>query len=297
MVAFAGGISIPGWSRVYAGKVRDMYVPIDNQWHDGNDTMLVVASDRLSVQDRVVPSTIPGKGELLTQLTLHWFDELNGIVPNHLASVSVPEEVAGRAMIVRRLRMYPVECSVAGYMTDVMLADYRATGKVCGVELPAGLREGDQLPSPIFLPARKGSVESNDIDITFDEFAYIVGLDVARSIRSIAIRIYNEGHRKCAQAGIILAQCKVEFGSSADPGDVEIVLADEVLTPDSATMWLAQDYEPGKAQVAMGKQFIRHWLTRCGWDRDSGTPPPPLPPHLVATVKKRYETVFAMLAG
>ncbi|USR79582.1 phosphoribosylaminoimidazolesuccinocarboxamide synthase [Arcanobacterium pinnipediorum] len=297
MSGFAGGISIPGWSRIYAGKVRDMYIPIDQQWHDGHDTMLIVASDRISVQDRVIPSIIPGKGQLQTALTMWWFNQLDDIVPNHLSTMKVPDEVRGRAMIVQRLRMYPVECSVVGYMTAALYDEYQRTGSINGVELPQGLREGDKLPSPLFLPARKGAVQANDIDISFEDFAYIVGLELARAMRSISIDIYLRGHEMCARSGIVLADCKLEFGSSADAGDEEIVLADEVLTPDSATMWLAQDYAPGKPQIVMGKQFIGHWLRKCGWDRDAGTPPPPLPRHLVTTVKKRYETVYSMLTG
>ncbi|QJC21236.1 phosphoribosylaminoimidazolesuccinocarboxamide synthase [Arcanobacterium buesumense] len=297
MVAFAGGVSIPGWSRIYAGKVRDMYIPIDQQWHAGTETMLVVASDRISIRDRVVPTIIPDKGEMLTKLTLWWFDQLKDIVATHVTPAQVPAEVAGRAMIVRRLRMYPVECAVAGYLTDTMLAEYHTNGTVNGIRLPAGLQEGDQLPRPLFLPARKGAVEADDVDITFEEFAYIVGLDVARTIRSISLDTYERGHEICAQAGIILASCKLEFGSSADAGDDSVVLADEVLTPDSATLWLTDDYAPGRAQTAMGKQFVRRWLLNTGWDRDSGNPPPPLPQHLVNATQERYRTVVRMLTG
>ncbi|WP_216380268.1 phosphoribosylaminoimidazolesuccinocarboxamide synthase [Arcanobacterium phocae] len=295
MKPVAGSTSIPGWSRIYAGKVHDMYIPVDQQWHDGNETMLVVASDRISVQDRVVPTTIPGKGELLTKLAMWWFERLNDIVHNHLTGSQVPAEVAGRAMIVRRLRMYPVECTVAGYMTDTMLDEYQKTGTVNGIELPAGLREGDRLPSPIFLPARKGAVEADDVDITFDEFSYIVGVDPARLIRRISLAIYERGHDVYMEAGIVLATCKLEFGSSADAGDDEIILADEVLTPDSATLWLKDDYVPGRSQTAMGKQFVRRWLASTGWDRNAGTPPPPLPHHLVTATLERYQTVVKML--
>lgn len=297
MAAFAGGISIPGWSRIYAGKVRDMYIPIDQQWHAGVETMLVVASDRISVRDRVVPTIIPDKGELLTTLALWWFERLEDIVHTHVTNARVPAEVAGRAMIVRRLRMYPIERTVAGYMTDSLFSDYTANGSVNGIDLPAGLREGDRLPSPIFLPARKGAVGADDVDITFDDFAYVVGVDVARHIRATAIDIYNRGHEYCERAGIVLAACKLEFGRSTDAGDDVIVLGDEALTPDSSTMWLAADYEPGRSQTSMGKQFVRRWLMNSGWDRDAGTPPPPLPQHLVDATRERYRTVVDLLTS
>lgn len=297
MLGFPGAASIDGWAHVYSGKVRDLYVPTDQTWHSGPESLLVVASDRISIRDRVVPTPIPGKGELLTGLTVQWFDQLAPVIPNHLISTDVPEAVAGRAMIVRKLEMYPLECMVAGYLTDSMAAEYAKEGAVNGVKLPAGLSVGDQLPQPIFLPAFKGTRGLNDVDVTFDAVVDLVGSDIARELRARSIEIYKIGHRLSERAGLVLAACKLEFGRPVDSGDETVVLADEVLTPDSSTFWLAGEHGAGRAPVAMGKQFVRQWIESSGWNRERGAPPPALPGEIVDATVERYRTVCEMLSG
>ncbi|MFY9262381.1 MAG: phosphoribosylaminoimidazolesuccinocarboxamide synthase [Actinomycetaceae bacterium] len=289
--AYIGRKPIPGWNLIYSGKVHDLYVPASQRWHAGAQTLLIVATDRISIADRVVPSLIPGKGKILTELAEWWFKRLENIVQTHVVSTDVPPEVAGRAFIVRQLQMYPVECTVAGYMTASMMEQYKKTAAVNGISLPGGLREGDKLPFPIFLPARKGAVGQNDEDITFAQMEKIVGPGRARLLRQCAIDIYNYGHKVYYDAGIMLAAAKMEFGAPVDAGDEVVVLADEVLTPDCAVLWLAEDFRRGRKQTQMGKEYMRQWVENSGWDRDQGTPPPTLPQEIINTTYSRYRKV------
>lgn len=297
MIGYKGAAPIAGWSHVHSGKVRDLYVPSDPSWHAGAESLLMVSSDRISVYDRVLPSTIPGKGAILTQLSVWWQRQLNGIVGTQLLDLPVPEEVADRAVVVRLLQMYGVECFVAGYLTDSMNEEYRETGSVNGVKLPRGLKEGDRLPEPVFLPSFKGLSGTRDVDVTFEDVAHRYGEEVARLLRRTSFEIYNYGATICERAGIILAANKMEFGYPADAGDETIVLADEVLTPDCATFWLAEDFVPGAKQMSLGKEFVRKSLREAGWETSSHLTPPQLSAEIVSATLDRYERVSRALQG
>ncbi|WP_415856961.1 phosphoribosylaminoimidazolesuccinocarboxamide synthase, partial [Sinomonas sp. G460-2] len=270
---------LEGWRHVYSGKVRDLYEPIDGP----ADQVLVVASDRISAYDFVLSSTIPDKGRVLTQLSLWWFEQLN--VPNHVlgstADDGVPAEVVGRAMICRRLEMYPVECIARGYLTGSGLAEYRERGTVCEIPLPPGLVDGSRLPAAIFTPSAKAEVGEHDENITYEDVTGMVGDDAAARLRDLTLEVYREAERIARERGIILADTKVEFG--VDPTTGYITLGDEVLTPDSSRFWDVDRWEPGKAQPSFDKQFVRDWLTSpaSGWDRASGEQPPALPADVV----------------
>ena len=285
---------IPGWRHTYTGKVRDLYEPIEA--HPRGDVMLVVASDRISAYDWVLPTQIPGKGTVLTALTLWWFDRLRDVVPDHTVEAEVPDEVAGRAMICQRLDMFPVECVARGYLTGSGLVEYRATGSVCGVELPAGLVDGSRLPVPIFTPATKAEVGEHDENVTLDAVAALIGRKDAEALRHLTLAVYGLAHGIAADRGIILADTKFEFGRSADGG---IVLADEVLTPDSSRFWPADTWEPGHAQPSYDKQFVRDWLTSpaSGWDKNGDSPPPALPDDVVNKTRQRYLEAYDRLVG
>jgi phosphoribosylaminoimidazole-succinocarboxamide synthase len=284
--------AIPGWRHVYTGKVRDLYQPVEP--HPRGDVMLVVASDRISAYDWVLPTEIPGKGAVLTALTLWWFDRLRDIVPDHTVEAEVPAEVAGRAMICERLDMFPVECVARGYLTGSGLVEYRASGSVCGVALPAGLVDGSRLPTPIFTPATKADVGEHDENVTLDAVAAIIGREDAEALRGLTLAVYGRAHEIAADRGIILADTKFEFGRSATG---QIVLADEVLTPDSSRFWPMSEWEPGHARPSYDKQFVRDWLTspESGWDRHGDTPPPPLPDDVVAKTRARYLEAYDRL--
>jgi phosphoribosylaminoimidazole-succinocarboxamide synthase len=263
-----------------SGKVREIY-------EDGGE-LIMVASDRISVYDVVLPSEIPDKGRVLTQMSLFWFELTGEICPNHFVSEEVPAEAAGRGMRVRRLEMYPVECVVRGYLSGSGWREYRESGAVCGIELPAGLRESDQLPEPIFTPATKAELGEHDENIDFDRAAEIIGdRALMEELRRISIEIYSRGAEHAAERGIILADTKFEFGSS--PG-AEIVLGDEVLTPDSSRFWPADSYEPGRAQASFDKQYVRDYADSTGWDH---TPPgPELPDTVVQATRAKYVEAY-----
>ncbi len=293
--------SLPGWTHIYSGKVRDVYVPADVRAHSGVDTYLIVASDRISAFDYVLPSTIPDKGKILNQLSLWWFDQLGDIIPNHFISTDVPQAVAGRAMITRRLNMFPIECVVRGYLTGSGMAEYQESGEVCGVKLPAALLEADRLEEPIFTPAAKAPAGGggHDENITFEAMIRRVGAGPAHALRSASLAIYERARELAAQRGIIIADTKFEFGVSPDAGENTIILADEVLTPDSSRFWSMQGYEAGKHQPSLDKQFVRDWLTspESGWDRTSGEQPPELPEDVIAKTRERYARAYETLTG
>ena len=286
---------LEGWKHVYSGKVRDLYEPIDG----ADDQVLVVASDRISAFDFVLSSTIPDKGRILTQLSLWWFEQLN--VPNHVlgftADGGVPAEVVGRAMICRRLEMYPVECIARGYLTGSGLAEYRERGTVCEIPLPEGLVDGSRLPEAVFTPSAKAEIGEHDENITYEDVTGMVGDDAAARLRELTLEIYREAERIARGRGIILADTKVEFG--LDPATGYITLGDEVLTPDSSRFWDAATWEPGRAQPSFDKQFVRDWLTSAesGWDRASGEEPPALPPAVVDRTRARYVDAYERLTG
>ncbi|GAA4384164.1 phosphoribosylaminoimidazolesuccinocarboxamide synthase [Brevibacterium sp. NPDC049920] len=287
---------IPDWTHVYSGKVRDIYVPASVGTLEGADRILMVASDRISAYDHVLASEIPDKGVVLTGLTLWWFDQLADVIGNHVTSTEVPAEVAGRGMVCRPLDMFPIECVARGYLTGSGLADYRRTGAVCGVRLPAGLGESDKLEPAIFTPATKAQIGDHDENIGFDRAAEIVGAAEAEELRDVTLRIYTRAEEIARERGIILADTKFEFGRG--PGGT-ILLADEVLTPDSSRFWDAAAYAPGRVQVSFDKQFVRDWLTSeaSGWDKDSGDAPPELPAEIIEKTRARYVEAFERITG
>ena len=270
-----------------SGKVRDIYAV-------GEDRLLLVASDRISTYDVVHPTPIPDKGKVLTGLTAFWLDRLGEVCANHLVSYTdVPEEYAGRAMLVERLEMVPVECVVRGYITGSGWKDYQATGAVCGIELPAGLSESEQLPEPIFTPATKAELGDHDENVDFERAAEIVGdRALLEELRRLSIEIYRRGAEHARERGIILADTKFEFGRRADG---TIVLGDEVLTPDSSRFWPADGYEPGHGQPSFDKQYVRDWASGSGWDKRP--PAPELPDDVVEGTRARYVEAYERIAG
>ncbi|MDI3330719.1 MAG: phosphoribosylaminoimidazolesuccinocarboxamide synthase [Micrococcus sp.] len=286
-------LELPGWRHVYSGKVRDLYEPADAA-PGRSETLLVVASDRISAYDFVLDTEIPDKGAVLTQLSLWWFEQLD--VPHHVVSVDVPAAVAGRAMVVKRLDMFEVECIARGYLTGSGLAEYRESGTVTGIRLPAGLVDGSRLDEPIFTPSAKADVGEHDENITFAQMARLIGESPAQRLRDLTLDVYTRAERIARERGIILADTKVEYGLDASG---RIVLGDEVLTPDSSRFWDAGDYEPGRAQPSFDKQFVRDWLTSAesGWDRHSGEAPPELPADVVARTRARYVEAYERLTG
>jgi phosphoribosylaminoimidazole-succinocarboxamide synthase len=282
-------LDIPGATHVYSGKVRELY-----DLPDGN--LLMVASDRISAYDFVLEPGVPDKGAVLTSLSLWWFDQVTDLVPHHVVSTDVPVAVRGRAVVCERLDMFPVECVARGYLTGSGLADYQRTGQVCGVRLPQGLRDGDRLPEPIFTPATKAALGSHDENVTYEAVVDTVGADVAARLRELTLAVYARGEEVARQRGIILADTKIELGRRADG---TLVLADELLTPDSSRYWPAGSWEPGGAQPSFDKQYVRDWLTSpaSGWDRASDTPPPRLPDDVVERTRSRYVEAFERLTG
>ena len=270
---------------LHSGKVRDLY--------DLDGDLLLVASDRLSIYDVVLPTPVPDKGAVLTQLSVWWFDQLADLVPNHLISATdVPAEFAGRALRCRRLEMLPVECIARGYLAGLGLKEYQRAGTVSGVALPPGLVEGSKLPEPIFTPTTKAPVGEHDEFMTFDEVVDLVGAPRAERLRELTLAVYSRGAAIAARAGILVADTKLEFGLDADG---EIVLADEVLTPDSSRFWPADDWSPGRPQFSFDKQFVRDWSAGLDWDR---TPPgPALPDGVVDATRARYVEVYQRLTG
>jgi len=270
---------------VASGKVREMYA-------DG-DEIVMVASDRISAYDVVLPTAIPDKGKVLTQMSVFWFEHTGDIVPNHYRSQDVPEEVAGKALRVKRLEMYPVECVARGYITGSGWKEYQQTGSVCGIELPAGLRESDELPEPIFTPATKAELGDHDENIDFDRAAELIGdRPLMEELRRVTLELYSFARDHAAERGIIIADTKFEFGSS--PG-AEVVLGDEVLTPDSSRFWPADDYEPGRGQASFDKQYVRDWLDQSGWDHSP--PGPELPDEVVTNTRAKYVEAYERITG
>ncbi|HEY1925347.1 MAG TPA: phosphoribosylaminoimidazolesuccinocarboxamide synthase [Candidatus Acidoferrum sp.] len=284
-----------GISPAARGKVRDIY--------DIGDTLLIVASDRLSAFDVVLPTGIPDKGRVLTQLSLFWFDLLRDVIPNHvLSATEFPEqfapyrdELAGRSMVVRKTQPLPIECVVRGYVSGSGWKDYRVSGKICGIDLPNGLRESDRLPEPIFTPATK-AVTGHDENISFEQAAGLIGKELAERVREVSLEIYRRAAKYAEPRGILLADTKFEFGllPTADGGK-ELIWIDEALTPDSSRFWPASQYEPGGPQPSFDKQFVRDFLERIQWSK---TPPgPELPPEVVVVTSEKYREAYRILAG
>jgi phosphoribosylaminoimidazole-succinocarboxamide synthase len=274
---------------LHSGKVRDLYALPDGQ-------LLMVASDRISAFDFVLDTLIPDKGEILTRMSLWWFDQLADLVPHHVVSTDVPEEFRGRAVVCERLDMFPVECVARGYLTGSGLLDYRATGEVCGIALPDGLVDGSRLPEPLFTPATKAEIGEHDENVSYDAVVATVGADTAAELRRLTLAVYGRAEQMARERGIILADTKLEFGRRADG---TLVLADEVLTPDSSRFWPLAEWEPGRSQPSYDKQIVRNWLLspESGWSKDSGDPPPPLPPEVVDRTRQRYVEAYELLTG
>lgn len=283
--------SLSDYAHLAGGKVRDLYT-IDDEH------LLLVASDRISAYDHVLDTPIPDKGRVLTAMSVFFFNELGGY--NHLAGPPdderIPAEVLGRALVVRKLNMVPVECVARGYLTGSGLADYQRTGAVCGVQLPEGLVEASQLPEPIFTPATKAVMGEHDENVDFATVVEQLGQDLAVKLREDTLEIYFRAASFAADRGIILADTKFEFGLD---NDGNLVLADEVLTPDSSRYWPAEGYEPGRVQPSFDKQFVRNWLTSAesGWDRAGDAPPPPLPDEIVEATRARYIEAYERISG
>ncbi|MDP3973041.1 MAG: phosphoribosylaminoimidazolesuccinocarboxamide synthase [Candidatus Nanopelagicales bacterium] len=278
-----------GYRQLYSGKVRDLF-------ETPSGDLLFVASDRISAHDFVLPTLIPDKGRILTALSLWWFEQIADLVPNHVLSTNVPPSVAGRSMICRRLDMVPIECVARGYLAGSGLAEYRETSSVCGVQLPPGLVESSRLPEPIFTPATKAEIGEHDENIDFAHAAAIVGGDAAAELRDLTLRIFQRATSITAERGLILADTKFEFGRDSSG---QLVLADEVLTPDSSRYWPVDHWQPGRAAPSFDKQFVRDWLVSpaSGWDRRSGNPPPPLPPEVAEQTRARYVEAYERLTG
>jgi phosphoribosylaminoimidazole-succinocarboxamide synthase len=275
------------------GKVRDLYIV--------GDALLLVATDRISAFDHVLATGIPGKGKILTQLSLFWFDLLRDVVPNHLITADVREypaslqpyadELRDRSMLVKRAQMFPVECVVRGYLSGSGWKDYKAHGTVCGIALPKGLKESDRLPAPLFTPASKSLQGEHDENISYDEMVTRIGEAAAARLRDLSLAIYNRAAAYAAERGVILADTKFEFGTT--PGG--IVLADEVLTPDSSRYWPAAEYRPGGPQPSFDKQFVRDYLEKINWNKQA--PAPSLPDDIVVKTQQKYLEVYRLLTG
>ena len=284
------GSTIAGWKHVYSGKVRDLYESEDKSL---SDLILIVASDRVSAFDNILDPAIPGKGENLTAVTNFWFKTLS--VANHLASgVPIPSEVLGRATVAKKLSMYPIECVVRGYISGSGFKEYLSTGAICGVKLPEGLEDGDKLPAPIFTPAFKANLGSHDENITFEKVIEIVGEAVANQLRELSLSVFESASAISDKAGLILADTKFEFGK--DPATGQMVLGDEVLTPDSSRYWDKQAYESGNRNESFDKQIVRNWLLE-NWDPDSGTKPPKLTEEVISRTSSRYSELREKLEG
>ncbi|WP_248961827.1 phosphoribosylaminoimidazolesuccinocarboxamide synthase [Sphaerisporangium perillae] len=270
---------------LHSGKVRDVY-------EDRGDIILV-ASDRISVYDAILPTPIPDKGKVLTQLSLWWFEQLADVVPNHVISATdVPEEFAGRAVRCRKLDMVPVECIARGYLAGLGLKEYQASGSVSGVALPAGLVEGSKLPEPVFTPTTKAQLGAHDEFITYDDVAAQEGAETAEELRRLTLEVYRRGSELAAERGIIIADTKLEFGRAADG---TLTLGDEVLTSDSSRFWPADQWEPGRPQFAFDKQYVRDWATGSGWDKKE--PAPELPQEVVDVTRARYLEAYERITG
>lgn len=279
-----------GYAHAYTGKVRDLF-----RTPDGN--MLFLAGDRISAYDYVLPTPIPDKGRILTAMSLWWFERLSDLTPNHVVGTDVPPSVAGRAVVCVPLDMFGFECVVRGYLTGSGLVDYRATGRVCGLPLPSGLTDGSRLPEPVFTPATKAAVGEHDENVDFAAVVAGIGQAEAEHLRRVSLDVYARAEATARRRGIILADTKFEFGRRIDDG--RIVLADEVLTPDSSRFWALDSWRPGRSQASFDKQYVRDWLVSpdSGWDRRSGTPPPPLPRSVVDRTRERYVEAYQRITG
>jgi phosphoribosylaminoimidazole-succinocarboxamide synthase len=280
----------PEFVHLYSGKVRDLYRTPDNQ-------LLFVASDRISAYDWVLPTEIPDKGRILTALSLWWFERLADIVPNHVLSTEVPEAVKGRAMICQSLEMFPVECVARGYLTGSGLVEYRETQSVCGVQLPAGLIDGSRLAQPIFTPATKAELGDHDENVDFEHVVATIGQADAAALRDLTLAVYSRAEGIAREQGVLLADTKFEFGRRSSDG--HIILADEVLTPDSSRYWPADLWHPGQSQPSFDKQYLRDWLTSpaSGWDKSGTLPPPELPAEVVAQTRAKYIEAYERITG
>ncbi|MET8678309.1 phosphoribosylaminoimidazolesuccinocarboxamide synthase [Streptomyces sp. NPDC004647] len=283
---------VQGLVHLHTGKVRDLY-------QNAAGDLVMVASDRISAFDWVLPTEIPGKGRVLAQLSLWWFDLLADLVPHHVLSTDLPEgapaDWEGRTLVCKSLRMVPVECVARGYLTGSGLAEYEATRTVCGLALPEGLVDGSELPAPIFTPATKAAVGDHDENVSYEEVARQVGAETAAQLRQTTLAVYGRARDIARERGIILADTKFEFGYDDD----QLVIADEVLTPDSSRFWPADTWEPGRAQPSFDKQYVRDWLTSpaSGWDRHSEQPPPALPADVVERTRAKYVEAYERLTG
>jgi len=273
------------WTHLRSGKVRELYT-------NEKGELLLVASDRISAFDYILPTEIPGKGKLLTQLSLFWFEMMSDLVPNHLISTDVPEEFAGRGVIVKPLEMFPVECVARGYLTGSGWSEYKQSQSVTGIPLSAGLLDGSKLEEAIFTPATKADVGDHDINISFEKAAEVIGLADAKVLRDLTLALYTKAHDYAATRGIILADTKFEFGRDAQG---KITLGDEALTPDSSRFWSADTWKPGGAQPSFDKQYVRDWLLQSGWDKKST--PPELPREVVEKTYERYSAAYTLLTG
>jgi phosphoribosylaminoimidazole-succinocarboxamide synthase len=288
---------IEGTTHLHSGKVRDLY-RIEAGEHAGH--LLMVASDRISAFDFVLSPGIPDKGEILTRMSLWWFEQLG--VPNHIVSTDVPDVVKGQAVVCQALDMFPVECVARGYLTGSGLNDYRATGEVCGIALPAGLEDGSRLPEPIFTPATKAELGEHDENVSYDAVVATVGAADAQALKELTLDVYARAEAIAREQGIILADTKFEFGRGFDrfnQREGAILLADEVLTPDSSRFWPAAEWEPGRTQPSYDKQIVRNWLLSedAGWDRSNNNPPPPLPERIVELTRAKYIEAYERLTG
>ena len=287
--------TLADYRHLASGKVRELYEVND-------ELLLMVASDRISAYDHILPNPIPDKGRVLTAMSVYWFELLADLVPSHVVAYDdprIPDEVRGRALLVRRLSMLPVECVARGYLTGSGLVDYRRTGAVCGIPLAAGLVEASRLPEPIFTPATKADLGDHDENVTFEAVVATVGVERAEQLRASTLALYSRAVDHAATRGLLLADTKVEFGTlGGDPGGV-LVLGDEVLTPDSSRFWPAEGYVAGTPQPSFDKQYVRDWLTSAasGWDRAADTPPPPLPDDVVAATRGRYVEAYERISG
>ncbi|MFD4650651.1 phosphoribosylaminoimidazolesuccinocarboxamide synthase [Streptomyces sp. NPDC058441] len=283
---------VPGLVHLHTGKVRDLY---RNEAGD----LVMVASDRMSAYDWVLPTPIPDKGRVLTQLSLWWFDQLSDLVPNHVLSTELPPgapaDWQGRTLICKSLRMVPVECVARGYLTGSGLVEYNESRTVCGLALPEGLTDGSELPAPIFTPATKAEVGEHDENVSYEEVVRQVGAETAAELRRMTLAVYGRARDIARERGVILADTKFEFGFDGET----LIVGDEVLTPDSSRFWPAAEWEPGHAQPSFDKQYVRNWLTgpESGWDRESEQPPPALPQQVVDATRAKYIEAYERLTG
>ncbi len=289
-------LELPGYAHVYSGKVRDLYAPLDDSGAPRTDQVLLVASDRISAYDHVLSTPIPDKGKVLTQLSLWWFEQLEALVPNQIVSTDVPDAVTGRAVLVERLEMVPVECVARAYLTGGGLSEYEASGTVSGLQLATGLVDASPLDPPIFTPSTKAPAGEHDQPMPFADVVAEVGADRAAELRDLTVRILERGNEIAEPRGILIADTKVEFGIRPDG---TVVLADEVLTPDSSRFWPAAEWEPGHRQASYDKQFVRDWLTSSasGWSKSSGAEPPALPDEVVEQTRAKYVEAYETLTG